>query len=77
MFILHVLLYYLFLTFYFFLFFLIWGVGGSAWFYHRIMCLKDADRKEDCVDPDQQSDLGLHFVQINHCLYENLGSLWY
>ena len=35
---------------------------------------KDADRMANSVDPDQQSDLGLHFF-AKTCLSENLGTL--
>ena len=41
------------------------------WFYHRVMCPKDADVMANRVDPDQtaeeQSDLGLHCLLISVC----------
>ena len=40
----------------------------TMWFYHRILCPKDADRMANNVDPDQeQSDLGLHCLPRPVC----------
>ena len=44
------------------------------WFYHRVMHPKDTERMANSEGPaEEQSDLGLHCLTWQTCLYKHLG----
>ena len=47
------------------------------WFYHRVMCPKDADGMTNSVDPDQTAPLSGSRLFAQICLSEHLGALRY